>query len=648
MKTSLQGIVSILADEAIVLSAYNDGVGIMTIGAGHTAMAGSPKPKQGMKISLIEAINIFRQDLRKFERDVVEAIDVPISQHQFDALVSWHFNTGSVRTATLTKLLNAGDVAGAAKQFARWNKANGRVLRGLSRRRQHETAIFTNADYGDRKVAVFKHKGASPENYTAEQIAELFQMKPSVSEEELSTEQLLKNPNSKLLPRFRPQQSEQVTRATIANFAHLLPENRASDPVKILAVRGYYSNTLGEKGKNDRNLYDDAIFVVEPAGVHAFNGNTDPSGRRTGLASLSAPQAVRYVPGLHGYSRRNGPYPAFRQNSECTVLRDRKGEDTGIFWINIHRGGNKTTSSAGCQTVPPHQWNEFKTLVDNLLQEHDQATFYYILVDQLDVASEDMIAMPQPTPDQTGQQAAGQGENRETHPASDAQITEQGLNSDRAAVINIQGNVWDGVALDVGVTQSIKAVARVGTGGNVPGAANPIYFFELPPIMSGEKLTSANLRFNYDRQTNHPEFNADLYGLGWISGPPVLNPVWYWAESNDDVRTGKDLDTNIGAAQVRKLQNNILTSTSAGAAASTPTGTVRTDAAGDDALLGFVQSLYAAGARPGDFAVLRMNPDANLAEKVPFAAIWSTWQTIQPIDRYSRSALPLIGPLRIS
>ena len=211
-------------------------------------------------------------------------------------------------------------------------------------------------------------------------------------EESLTTENvLLSNKGLKNLPKSRPARKGVVTLATIEKFAKLIPESHRGDSVFVVGVRGYYTDSMGKKGTNDRGIYDDAIFVVEPGTVYNFNGNTDPSRHKAGIANLKAPQAVVYKPGDHGISGPR-PYPAFRQESSCTVIRDKKGEDNDTgknrFWINLHRGGVNTTSSAGCQTVPPHQWNEFKMLVDRLLDEYDQDTFCYLLVDEKDVPSE--------------------------------------------------------------------------------------------------------------------------------------------------------------------------------------------------------------------------------------------------------------------
>ncbi len=84
-------------------------------------------------------------DLKRYARDVARAIGTaPTSQAQFDALVSFHYNTGAIARATLTKKHKAGDQAGAAAEFSRWNKAGGRVLKGLVRRRADEARLYTS------------------------------------------------------------------------------------------------------------------------------------------------------------------------------------------------------------------------------------------------------------------------------------------------------------------------------------------------------------------------------------------------------------------------------------------------------------------------------------------------------------------------
>lgn len=82
-------------------------------------------------------------DIARHAAEVARAIGgAPTTQGQFDALVSFHYNTGAIARATLTRLHIAGDREGAAREFARWNRAGGRVLRGLARRRAAEAAIY--------------------------------------------------------------------------------------------------------------------------------------------------------------------------------------------------------------------------------------------------------------------------------------------------------------------------------------------------------------------------------------------------------------------------------------------------------------------------------------------------------------------------
>lgn len=87
----------------------------------------------------------FASDLTAYADEVSRAIgDAATSQNQFDALVSFHYNTGAINRATLTRKHKAGDHAGAAAEFARWNKAGGRVLKGLVNRRRAEAELYTS------------------------------------------------------------------------------------------------------------------------------------------------------------------------------------------------------------------------------------------------------------------------------------------------------------------------------------------------------------------------------------------------------------------------------------------------------------------------------------------------------------------------
>ncbi len=125
--------------EGLRLNSYRDAVGVWTIGYGHTRTAGP-----GQRITNAQATALLREDVANFENAVTRAVRVPITENQFAALVSFAYNVGSgaLNSSTLLRRLNAGDSFGAADELLRWNRAGGRVLAGLTRRRVAERELF--------------------------------------------------------------------------------------------------------------------------------------------------------------------------------------------------------------------------------------------------------------------------------------------------------------------------------------------------------------------------------------------------------------------------------------------------------------------------------------------------------------------------
>ena len=125
--------------EGLELEAYLCPADIWTIGYGHTGDV-----KEGDTITKAEAEDLLDKDLEKFRSGVNRCVKVPLNENQFGALVSFAYNVGigSLQSSTLLKLLNAGDYDAAADQFPRWNKSGGKVLTGLTRRREAERAVF--------------------------------------------------------------------------------------------------------------------------------------------------------------------------------------------------------------------------------------------------------------------------------------------------------------------------------------------------------------------------------------------------------------------------------------------------------------------------------------------------------------------------
>jgi lysozyme len=171
-----------------------------------------------------------------------------------------------------------------------------------------------------------------------------------------------------IVPGSKPRLSAEELNQKIAPFNL----DRSHDPVIVVGIRGYYKNTMGAPGVNDRGLYDDAIFIDTPAATISFNGNTDPSGYRKGAGFEEGKKGMAVLkPGLwrvHKFDKHKGLYLALCQRAgKVTVVRDGSPdyEDTGMFGINIHKGGYNGTSSIGCQTIHPDQWPAFiNTAVD--------------------------------------------------------------------------------------------------------------------------------------------------------------------------------------------------------------------------------------------------------------------------------------------
>lgn len=124
----------------------------ITIGYGTTARAGvGVKPYLGMVITQDDAERYLQLAVQKFAAQVEAMIRVPVSENQFGAIVSLAYNigTGALSSSTVLKRLNAGDYAGAADAILMWDKAGGKVMKGLQRRRNAERALFlTGADRG--------------------------------------------------------------------------------------------------------------------------------------------------------------------------------------------------------------------------------------------------------------------------------------------------------------------------------------------------------------------------------------------------------------------------------------------------------------------------------------------------------------------
>lgn len=148
MKISKLGLNLVRHFEGMYLRGYKCPANVWTIGYGHTGLVDGKPIHGNMIITEEKAIELLQQDMAVFENAVKDSVKVPLTQNQFDALVSFAFNVGAgaLRKSTLLRLLNQGKYEEVPAQFLRWNKGGGKVLAGLTRRRKAEGHLFVTGE----------------------------------------------------------------------------------------------------------------------------------------------------------------------------------------------------------------------------------------------------------------------------------------------------------------------------------------------------------------------------------------------------------------------------------------------------------------------------------------------------------------------
>lgn len=180
-----------------------------------------------------------------------------------------------------------------------------------------------------------------------------------------------------IIPKSRPQATrEQV----IAYACQVTSEEEVKaaigdDGVLLVAVRGYYKKTMGDPSRNDRNLYDDALFILTPDKMRSYNWNVDPSKFRKGIASLLAGvyKLVKW--------RHRGKYAALQIVQDKVVRDQLAGIDTGRHGINLHYGGDSDTWSEGCQTAPQAQYWQIQGHTYELMDRNKLKVVTYVLAE---------------------------------------------------------------------------------------------------------------------------------------------------------------------------------------------------------------------------------------------------------------------------
>lgn len=157
MQMTDRGLLALARHEGIVPGPYRDSTGTWTFGIGHTAAAGPPDPAkmprgmpEDLDAAIREAFRLFREDIGSYEADVRRAVTVPVEPHEFDALVSFHYNTGGIARAALTRHLNAGNRVAAADAFLNWRKPA-----SIIPRREAERDLFRDGLYPGGTIPVW-------------------------------------------------------------------------------------------------------------------------------------------------------------------------------------------------------------------------------------------------------------------------------------------------------------------------------------------------------------------------------------------------------------------------------------------------------------------------------------------------------------
>ena len=144
MKISQEGLSLIKRFEGCRLKSYKCSANVLTIGYGHTSGV-----KETDTITQDEADKLLQEDVEQFEKYVDDNVTVELGQSQFDSLVAWTFNlgVGNLRESTMLKKLNNEDYKSVPSEMKRWNKAGGKTLDGLIRRRKAESLLFESKEW---------------------------------------------------------------------------------------------------------------------------------------------------------------------------------------------------------------------------------------------------------------------------------------------------------------------------------------------------------------------------------------------------------------------------------------------------------------------------------------------------------------------
>lgn len=162
---------------------------------------------------------------------------------------------------------------------------------------------------------------------------------------------------------------------TKAEIETIVKNSGVKSDVVIVGIRGYYRDSMGKVGINDRGIYDDAIFVLSPNEFQAFQANVDPSIFKKGIATLQV-GVYKVVKWIH-----HGKYAALQIVNDVVNRDGQTNNDSGRHGINFHYGSETQTWSEGCQTLPKSIYWNFLNLVYGEMQKYHLDSVQYVLID---------------------------------------------------------------------------------------------------------------------------------------------------------------------------------------------------------------------------------------------------------------------------
>lgn len=160
--------------------------------------------------------------------------------------------------------------------------------------------------------------------------------------------------------------------------AKKIGEEHGIEPPFLLGVRRKYS-----PGFTQRGVFDDAIYIVDSLEFEGFKANTEPDKFGRGIALLM-PGIYEYKIGTHNITKeKDKQYQALVQAGPVAIMRDQGGVERGYFGINIHRGGERTPGSEGCQTIVKSVWPKFMSAVWAVLRMRGIYKIKYLLIERM-------------------------------------------------------------------------------------------------------------------------------------------------------------------------------------------------------------------------------------------------------------------------